>query len=152
VGTVAQLNVSDGGVPKVPVAEVEVGYRGAADDRQATRRHHGRPWQALCLWSAEVIEDLQAEGHPISPGAAGENVTLAGIDWPSLRPGTQLRVGEVLAELSAWAEPCQKNAQWFVDGDFRRMQHQRHPGSSRVYAWVREPGRIRTGDAVVVEP
>ena len=151
-GVVAQLNVSDGGVPKTPVAEVEVGYRGAAGDRRAARRHHGRPWQALCLWSTEVIEGLRAEGHPISPGAAGENVTLAGIDWAALRPGTQLRIGEVLAELSAWAEPCSKNAQWFHEGEFRRMQHERHPGWSRAYAWVREPGRIRAGDPVVVEP
>jgi len=151
-GVVAQLNVSHGGVPKTPVGEVEVGYRGAAGDRQATRRHHGRPWQALCLWSTEVIEGLQAEGHPISPGAAGENVTLAGVDWAGLRPGTQLRIGEVLAELSAWAAPCKQNARWFAERDFRRTDHERHPGSSRVYAWVREPGRIRAGDAVVVEP
>lgn len=151
-GRVAQLNVSDGGVPKTPVTAVEVDYRGAAGDRQATRRHHGRPFQALCLWSAEVIEGLQAEGHPIAAGAAGENVTLAGIDWATLRPGTRIRIGEVLAELSAWSTPCQQNARWFADRDFRRIDHERHPGWSRVYAWVREPGRIRTGDAAVVEP
>lgn len=151
-GTVAQVSVSDGGVPKRPVTEVDVTPRGLVGDRQAARQHHGRPWQALCLWSTEVIDGLQAEGHPISPGAAGENVTLVGIDWAALRPGTRLRIGEVLAELSAWAEPCSKNAQWFVDGAFRRMQHERHPGWSRAYAWVREPGRIRAGDPVVVEP
>lgn len=151
-GAVVQLSVSDGGVPKAAVEEVEVGYRGAAGDRQASRRHHGRPWQALCVWSAEVIEGLQAEGHPLAAGAAGENLTLAGVDWAGLRPGTQIRVGEVLLELSAWAEPCSKIARWFADGDFRRIQHDRHPGWSRAYAWVREPGRIRTGDAAVVEP
>jgi hypothetical protein len=151
-GVIAQLNLSDGGVPKLPVDEVEVDERGVVGDRQATRKHHGKPLQALCLWSAEVIDDLVAEGHPIRPGAAGENVTLAGIDWPTLRTGVQLLLGEVLVEVSAYAEPCKKNAQWFAGGDFRRMQHDRHPGASRVYAWVLEPGRIRTGDPVVVEP
>jgi MOSC domain-containing protein YiiM len=151
-GTVARLHASDGGVPKLPVDAVEVGLRGVVGDRQADRRHHGRPLQALCLWSLEVIDALRAEGHPIEPGLAGENITLSGIDWATLRPGTQLRVGEVLAELSAWSTPCQKNAAWFADRDFRRMDHDLHPGWSRAYAWVREPGRIRAGDEVVIEP
>jgi len=142
-GAIAQVSASDGGVPKRPV---RVG------DRQADRRHHGRPLQALCLWSLEVIEALQAEGHPIEPGAAGENVTLTGIDWSTLRPGTQLLIGDVLAEVSAWATPCAKNAQWFADRDFHRIDHEQHPGWSRAYAWVREPGTLRPGDAVVVEP
>lgn len=151
-GTVIQVSVSEGRVPKRPVAEAEVGPRGLVGDRQATRQHHGRAWQALCLWSLEVIEVLRAEGHPIDPGSAGENVTVSGIDWSRLRPGTRLRIGEVLAEVSAWAQPCTKNARWFADGDFRRVDHDRHPGTSRAYAWVRVPGRVRPGDPVVVEP
>jgi MOSC domain-containing protein YiiM len=151
-GRVAQLNVSNGGVPKRPVEAAEVGDRGLVGDRQAERRHHGRPLQALCIWSADVIDALRAEGHPIEPGAAGENVTVSGIDWSSIRPGTQLLIGDVLAEISAWSTPCKKNAQWFSDRDFNRIEHGRHPGWSRAYAWVREPGTIRQGDAVVVEP
>jgi MOSC domain-containing protein YiiM len=151
-GTVAQLNRSDGGVPKLPVDAVEVGHRGVVGDRQAARQHHGRPFQALCLWSAEVIEALQAEGHPIGPGRAGENVTIQGIDWKTIRSGVRLRIGDVLAEISAWSTPCWKNAQWFVEGDIDRMDHSHHPGWSRAYAWVRQPGTIRTGDPVVVEP
>jgi MOSC domain-containing protein YiiM len=151
-GTVAQLNVSDGGVPKKPIEVAEVGDRGLVGDRQASRQHHGRPLQALCLWSVEVIDGLRAEGHPIEPGLAGENVTIAGIEWPTLRPGTQLLIGDVLAEVSAWSTPCKKNAAWFADRDFGRMDHDRHPGWSRAYAWVREPGTIRQGDAVVIEP
>jgi MOSC domain-containing protein YiiM len=151
-GTVAQLNVSDGGVPKKPVEEAEVGDRGLVGDRQAARQHHGRPLQALCLWSTEVIDALRAEGHPIEPGLAGENVTLSGIDWTTIQPGVQLLIGDVLAEISAWSTPCVKNAAWFVDRDVHRIDHDRHPGWSRAYAWVREPGTIRHGDRVVVEP
>lgn len=151
-GAVVQVSSSAGGVPKAAVPRAQVGLRGLLDDRQDSRRHHGRPFQALCLWSLEVIEALQAEGHPIHPGAAGENITVRGIDWASLRPGTRLRIGTVLAEVSAPALPCSKNAQWFLDGDFERMHHERHPGWSRLYAWVLEPGQVATGDAVVVEP
>jgi MOSC domain-containing protein YiiM len=151
-GIVAQLNVSDGGVPKRPIEVAEVGDRGLVGDRQAARQHHGRPLQALCLWSVEVIDALRAEGHPIEPGLAGENVSIAGVDWRTIRPGTQLLIGDVLAEISAWSSPCKKNAAWFADRDYLRMDHERHPGWSRAYAWVREPGTIRQGDTVVIEP
>jgi MOSC domain-containing protein YiiM len=151
-GRVAGLHVSNGGVPKVPVESVAIGWRGLAGDRQASRRHHGRVWQAVSLWSAEVIAMLVAEGHPIFPGAAGENVTVAGVDWASLRPGTRLQVGEALLEITTPALPCAKNAQWFLGGGFNRVHHERHPGASRQYALVLAPGQVTLSDGVLVEP
>lgn len=151
-GAVAGVHVSDGGVPKRPVESASVDAAGVVGDRQADRRFHGRSWQALCLWSREVIDALVAEGHPIAPGNAGENLTLAGLDWPALRPGTRMRIGGVLAELSVPAPPCAKNARWFRDGDFMQMDHARHPGRSRWYATVLEPGDVAAGAPVVVEP
>lgn len=149
-GVVAGLFASGGGVPKAPIDEAVVGRRGVDGDRQATRKHHGRVSQALCLWSAEVIATLAAEGHPIGPGNAGENVLVRGIDWPALRPGVRLHLGaDVVAEVSGWALPCAKNARWFADGDFRRIDPDRRPGSSRAYAAVLIGGVVRTGDAVV---
>ncbi len=151
-GTVARVSAGGGGVPKPAVPEAHVGYRGLDGDRQGERRHHGRVWQALCLFSTEVIERLRADGHPIEPGAAGENLTLTGVDFATLRPGTRLRVGDVLCELSLPALPCANNAQWFADGDFMRMHHERDHGATRWYASVLEDGMVRTGDAVEVEP
>lgn len=151
-GRVTQLSRSGGGVPKLPVESVEVDHSGVQGDVQATRVHHGRPWQALCLWSADVIAQLVAEGHPIAAGAAGENVTVGGIDWASLHAGTILDVGSVRCQLSAPATPCRKNRRWFIGGEIDRMDHDRHPGSSRWYATVLRPGTIATGDRVVVEP
>ncbi len=152
-GTVAQLNASGGGVPKLPVDEAEVGFRGLVGDHQNDRVHHGRPFQAVCLYGLDVIEALQDEGHPIAPGLVGENVTVAGLDWASLRPGARVAIGDdLLLELSSYAIPCAKNAPWFVGGDFRRMAQDRHPGWSRLYGTVLRPGTLRPGDAVVVEP
>jgi MOSC domain-containing protein YiiM len=108
--------------------------------------------QALCLWSQEVIDALRTEGHPIYPGAAGENLTIGGIDWRTMRPGVRVQVGDVLTEISAFATPCAKNAQWFTGGTFRRIDHNLHPGSSRAYAWVLEGGTVAPGDTVIVEP
>jgi MOSC domain-containing protein YiiM len=152
-GQVAGLFRSGGGVPKLPVAEAAVGPRGIEGDVQRTRQHHGRPWQALCLWSAEVVARLAGEGHPIVPGAAGENISVSGLDWPDVRPGTRLLLGsEVVAEVAPYALPCSKNARWFLGGDFERMGHAREAGISRAYASVLRGGTLRVGDAVVLEP
>lgn len=150
-GSVAALHRSDGGLPKTAVPEVDVDWRGVVGDRQASRTHHGRPWQALCLWSTEVIGQFRADGHPIAPGLAGENITVTGLPWAEVRPGVRLRVGEVLCCISSYAIPCKQNTGWFIDGDFMVMHHDRGP-VSRVYATVVEPGRIRVGDAAVLEP
>lgn len=150
-GVVAQVSASGGGVPKAAVPEVVVDVDGVRGDHQANRKHHGRPFQALCLWSDEVMAALRAEGHTVHPGATGENVTVAGLDWALLRPGAVLDIGSVRCELSAWATPCREIDRWFT-GRSDRIDHERHPGWSRVYAWVLEPGSIRAGDGVVVEP
>lgn len=151
-GSVAQISTSGGGVPKRAVDRAHVTAAGVEGDRQDNRTHHGRPWQAVCLWSAEVIAQLQAEGHPIGWGSAGENLTLAGLDWASLRPGTRLLAGTALLELTAHAIPCRKNARWFSDGRFRRMAHEVAPGRSRLYARVVVGGVVAVGDPVAVEP
>ncbi len=150
-GTVAQLNLSRGGLPKTPVEQVAVEWRGVVGDRQATRVHHGRPWQALCLWSTEVIEAFHAEGHLIAPGLAGENITLSGLPWADVRAGVRLRIGEVLCEISAYALPCFQNKPWFRGGEFEVMHHTRGD-VSRVYATVLEPGAITVGQPAILEP
>lgn len=150
-GRVVQVNASDGGVPKHSIGAggpVRVAYDGIEGDRQKDRKHHGRPFQALCLWSAEVIDELNAHGHPIAPGSAGENITIAGLDWSSLRPGTLLRIGTALAEVSFDATPCAKQSRWFSDGDFRRISIEENPQWVRWYAWVRQPGAVQEGDEV----
>lgn len=146
---VYQINTSNGGVPKLPIPTAEVGERGVVGDHQADRVHHGHPEQALCLYSLEVIQRLQAEGHPIAPGSAGENLTLSDIDWSTVIPGVRFRIGQQLEiEITDYATPCSKNAPWFADGKFGRMSQSRHPGDSRVYARVISGGGIKTGDQV----
>ena len=150
-GRVVQLSVSGGGLPKRPVVSVEVDWSGLDGDRQKTRVHHGRPWQALCLWSAEVIAAFQHAGHPIQRGFAGENITVEGLEWSDVRPGVRLQIGDVLCEISAYALPCFQNKPFFLDGNFEVMHHERGP-VSRVYATVLATGRMRADDPVVLEP
>lgn len=152
VGSVHQISVSGGGVPKLPVPSARIEVGGVAGDDQADRKHHGGPEQDLCLYSLEVIEALQAEGHPIEPGFAGENLTLRGIDWSLMRRGLELRIGtDVVAEVTWPAVPCAKNARWFAGRDYRRISEDLHPGWSRWYARVLTPGDVAVGDSVTIE-
>jgi MOSC domain-containing protein YiiM len=151
-GAVVQINASGGGVPKTPIDAAWIDYGGLDGDQQADRRNHGRPFQAVCLWCTERIDGLRVEGHPIHAGSAGENLTVTGLDWDTMRPGVVGRFGQATLQLTAYATPCSKNAQWFADRDFRRIDQSRHRGWSRVYARVLEPGSVRPGDTVVIEP
>jgi MOSC domain-containing protein YiiM len=150
-GHVHQLNCSQGGVPKLPVPEAELTPTGLVGDRQAKPFIHGGPERALSLYSFELIETLRAEGHPIYPGSAGENVTVAGLDWSRLAPGSRLRIGdEVLVEISAYANPCPTIRHSFKGGEFKRISQKLTPGVSRLYARVLRAGRIRVGDQIVL--
>ena len=147
-----QINVSDGGVPKRPVLEAFVAMTGVEGDRQENLKFHGGPDRALCLYSQELIERLQDEGHAIEAGSSGENLTLAGLDWEKLKPGDQLQVGpEVRIEIMSYTIPCEKNARWFRDRDFTRVSNKMNPGWSRLYAKVLREGMVRPGDAVVIK-
>jgi MOSC domain-containing protein YiiM len=111
---------------------------------------HGGIERALCLWSLEVIEALNAEGHQLFAGAAGENVTIAGLDWDQVVPGSFLKLGDtVVCMITRYTTPCRTNARWFERGDFNRMHQNLFPGSSRVYARIVEGGTIHPGDPVL---
>ena len=149
-GIVTSLNVSNGGVPKLAVARARVTAAGMEGDHQRNLKHHGGPDRALCLFSADLVADLQTEGHAVAPGTLGENVTIAGLDWRLLQPGIRLDIGEIGVELTSFATPCRNIAPAFADGRPGRISPKTHPGESRVYARVVREGVLSVGDPVVV--
>jgi MOSC domain-containing protein YiiM len=151
-GRLESINVSDGGVPKLPVTEAHVGPEGVAGDRQRDRVHHGGPERAVSIFSAEVIAALAEEGHPIRAGSAGENLTVSGVAWHDVVPGAELRIGPVRLVVTRYTTPCAKIQASFAGGAFERILHTRHPGWSRVYARVLAAGTVRVGDGVVLSP
>jgi MOSC domain-containing protein YiiM len=133
------------------VEAADVTARGVAGDAQRDLEHHGGPDRAVCLFAMEAIRTLQAEGHPIEPGHIGENLTLEGLDWEAVTPGTRLLLGEaVLLEVTRYTSPCANIQASFASGDYGRVSQRKHPGSSRVYARVLRAGAIRRGDSVRV--
>ena len=89
-GRIVQLARSDGGVPKLAIPEA---HAGSSDSRATARTTRSLRRSRACAVPVLARGDraLQAEGHPISPGSTGENVTIAGLDWASLRAGTRSR-------------------------------------------------------------
>jgi len=148
---IISLNISQGGVPKLPIARARITGDGMEGDRQRNLRYHGGPDRALCLWSLELIEALRDEGDPVFPGSAGENVTVSGVDWRQVVPGARLRLGPVLVEVTSYTAPCRTIRASFARSRAGRISQQTHPGWSRVYARVIEEGEVATGDAVSVE-
>ena len=150
-GRIFQLNRSGGGVPKLGVREAFLDANGLEGDRQRDLRFHGGPERALCLFPLELILELQAEGHPVFPGSVGENVTVTGLQWSRVEPGTRLSLGdEALVEITSYTAPCKTIAASFAEGDFKRISQKVRPGDSRLYARVLRPGRLAVGHAVKI--
>lgn len=153
IGRVLQVNVSPGGVPKVPVERAWVGRLGLEGDGHSEPTVHGGPHRAVALFAMEAIDRVAGEGHPIAPGSCGENLTTQGIEWSTLPAGTRVRIGDRLVlELSLPDNPCSTIAGSFSDGRFARISILVNPTDSRMYARVVEEGEVRPGDAIEVLP
>lgn len=146
MGRLVTINISKGGVPKRPVPACAVTAAGLQGDRQRDLEYHGGPDRAVCLYSQDLIEALQEEGHPIRPGAIGENFTLAGLAWADVVPGARLDIGEVRIEVTDYAVPCSNIAGSFHDRRMSRVSQKVHPGWSRMYARVLREGTVKVGD------
>jgi MOSC domain-containing protein YiiM/GNAT superfamily N-acetyltransferase len=152
-GRVLSVNVSRGGVPKLPVERAWVDRLGVAGDAHRERTVHGGPHRAVCLFSIEAIERLQSEGHPVEPGSVGENLTTTGIEWSLLPIGTRALIGDQLEiELASATTPCSTQKRNFKDGRFSRISIDLHPSDSRMYARVLAEGEVRPGDPISLLP
>jgi len=147
-GRIESINTSRGGVPKMGVFEALVTEQGLDGDRQRDRRFHGGPDRAVILFSLELIRALQREGHPIAIGTTGENLTMSGMDWAVVAPGSELEVGDVRLRITKYASPCENIADSFLGGDFTRISQKAHAGWSRVCARVLIGGLVRIGDPI----
>lgn len=105
-GSIVQINISPGGIPKRSIAEAEVTPVGIRGDSWAHPQIHGGPNQAVLLITSEGLEELVAQGYPVFAGALGENLTTVGLDRRLIRVGQRYRVGDVVLEISKMRSPC----------------------------------------------
>lgn len=155
-GTVVQLSVSNGGVPKYAVPEARVDRLGMEGDRQAHPKFHGGPLQALLLICAEAVDELRERGWPLVYGSLGENVTIRGLDRRLVRVGQRYRLGGAVVEVTKLRQPCHqldsygKGIQKEVWDSLVKAGNPDTPrwGLAGFYVSVALPGLITTGDAV----
>jgi|TARA_B100002052_G_scaffold290243_1_gene308609 cyclic pyranopterin phosphate synthase len=150
---VHSINIStEGGVPKLPIEKAEIKFEGVEGDfnKFRTEKKNSTGTRAVTLFSLEQIEKLRSEGHSIDVGTTGENITIEGVDWPSLEVGNRLMIGEAMIELSEPTAPCGKIGKSFIDGAFSRIDHELELGWSRWSASVIEEGHVEVGNQVII--
>ena len=150
IGVLSQLNVSKGGMPKLPVRVARVTAGGVEGDRQRNLKYHGGPDRAVCVFSEELYEELRDAGVDIpGAGSVGENFTTRGVDLRRLAKGDRLRVGGdagCVIELTDVRVPCNQLKKW--DPELPELI----VGRSGWVARVITEGMVRPGDAIEILP
>lgn len=153
-----QLNISRGGVPKLPIPEARVTPLGIEGDEHAFPDIHGGPRKALLVITSEGIAELVAAGFNVFPGALGENVTTRGLDRRQMRIGQRYRIGDVIIETTTLRMPCNtisKYGMGIQSAVYDEQVKSGDPSSPRwglsgFYTAVLIPGVIRPGDAITL--
>jgi len=129
------------GTRKTPVEsgyfEEDFGLVGDAHAEAGGRRQ-------VSLLSEESIEEMRKLGLEVGPGDFAENLTVQGIRVFALPPGTKLRAGEVLLEVTQIGKHCHTKCAIFKQVGKCIMPQQ------GVFARVLKGGTIRPGDDIEV--
>ena len=157
LGSVVQVNVSRGGIPKLPIPEGHATAHGIGGDTCAHPQFHGGPNQAILIVCAEAVDDLIAQGYPLFYGALGENLTIRGIDHRQFRAGQRWRAGRAWLELTKVRVPC-KTLDVYGEGRIQKAVYDKQVkagdtasplwAKAGIYAAVVTPGAIRPGDPI----
>jgi len=163
-GTILQVNLSAGGLPKTPVLLGVLTMSGFQNDAFAHPRIHGGPDQAVLLIAHETVAELAALGYPVYPGALGENLTTSGLNPKQWRIGQQFRVGSARIELTKPRAPCRaldiygsgQNSipiqKVIYNFGVKRGDHASdYWGRSGFYARVLQPGEVMAGSVIALE-
>ncbi len=106
VGTLLAVNVSPGGIPKLPVDRVRATVVGLEGDGRDHAKHV-KPSRALSIMDDELLAELRSEGYDVHPGVMGENLTVADLNVQAMEVGTVLGLsGGVVLELTEMRKPC----------------------------------------------
>ena len=157
-GSIIQVNISQGGLPKRPITDGWITPLGIEGDRHAHPQIHGGPLKAILIIAAEVVDALAERGYPLFYGAMGENLTTRGIEIRDVRQGDQFRVGGAVLEITQPRGPCSAldvyGATLKADVYDQKVKQRDHSsprwGMSGFYASVIQAGAVRDGDAVTL--
>lgn len=139
------------GFAKRPVSgPVRVGRLNLEGDAQADLRVHGGPDKAVYAYPATRYDEWRADfpehGERLTPGAFGENLTIAGLVEADLCAGDVHAIGTALLQVCQPRQPCFKFALRFADNRMPRAMVK--SGRSGWYYRVLQEGQLEAGDPV----
>lgn len=147
-------------IAKGPVqGPVRVAPLGLEGDEQADLTRHGGLSKAVYAYPTghyAFWQTVRAQARvslwdePLAPGAMGENLTIEGLDEAALWIGDRLRLPDCTLAVSEPRMPCGKFNVAMGFAQAGRLMSQ--SGYCGAYLAVLEPGTVRAGDAVRLEP
>ncbi|HYL35537.1 MAG TPA: MOSC domain-containing protein [Bryobacteraceae bacterium] len=157
-GSILQINVSPGGLPKRPIEEAIVTVEGIRGDSWAHPQFHGGPNRALLVITSEGLAELAVQGYPLDHGALGENLTTLGLDRRQMRLGQRYRAGGAVFELTKIRVPCGQLDRYgpgIQQALYDQQVKSGDPAAARwglsgFYARVLQPGVIRPHDIITL--
>ena len=141
---VDSINISNGGIPKLPVDSVFIHEGGLQGDGH-NHEKHCRPTQAVSLQDSEKLVEINKEGYSLRAGSTGENINVCNLDVNGLSAGTRLVFsGGVEIEITRMRPPC-----YVLDAIDPRLKKD-ILGRCGVYAKVVQEGRLVLGEKIMV--
>ena len=138
------INISKGGIPKLPMESVYVSVNGLEGDGH-NHDKHAHPLQAVCLQDIEKLEELRQEGYPLYAGAIGENLLVCDLNVNHLPLETILEfAGGIVLEISKIRNPC-----YVLDSIHPKLK-QDIKGRCGCYAKVIREGMLKKGETIYV--
>ncbi len=143
---IVSINISKGGIPKLPRENAELTASGLKGDGHNHKKHY-HPDQAVCFQDLETLEQLNREGYSLTPGAIGENLTVEHLEVNHLSPGTRLELaGGVVLEITKTRKPC-----YVLDAIDPQLKED-IAGRCGTYAKVLKEGTMTRGEHIRVTP
>lgn len=126
-------------------AKSSVGRALAIEDFGLENDAHAGKWhRQVSLLPYEEIEKFKAEGAPVTDGSFGENLITEGLKLRELSPGTRLRAGGALLEVTQIGKECHSRC-----AIGRAMGRCIMPEEG-IFARVLAGGVIEAGDAIEI--
>lgn len=129
------------GEGKIRIASAElIAGHGLSGDSHAGRN----PSRQVSLFAKETLDQLLAEGFQVAPEQLSANLFTENININSLKPGAQLRIGEVLLEIVEARTPCRSITR--VDNHLPKRLY----GQCGQLARIISGGTVKEGDPIEI--
>ena len=129
------------GVQKHPVEQISL-----QTDWGIVGDAHAGPWhRQVSLLAQESVDNLQSKiSLQLKPGDFAENILTKGIVLYQLQPGTKLRIGTALAEVTQIGKTCHQ------DCAIRQTAGDCVMPREGIFVKILQPGTAKAGDGITI--